>query len=57
MKEELEKWMNDYKKEEKELLEKYPLGDGKFSNNHPINKLTKKYMEKKKEILKKYGTQ
>ncbi len=56
MKEELEKWMSDYKKEEKELLEKYPLGDERFSNNHPINKLKKKYTEMKIEIIMKYGT-
>ena len=51
---ELEEWWKEYKKEEKEILKNdYFLGKG-FNNQHPINKLNKKYWDKKIEILKKY---
>lgn len=51
---ELNKWQQEYEKEEKKLLKKYPLGNT-LSNQHPINKLQKKFWLKKIEIYKKYN--
>ena len=45
LEEELNKWMEVYKKEEKNLLEKYPLNDS-LLNQHLINNIAKKYWKK-----------
>lgn len=52
LEEELNKWMEVYKKEEKNLLEKYPLNDS-LLNQHLINNIAKKSIGKK--IVKKYN--
>ena len=54
---ELKQWEENYKKEEQKLLEEFPLIENTLSNQHPVNKLQKEYMNKKLEILKKYNTQ
>ena len=54
---ELDNWFEEYKKEEKEILENHRNKNEFLNNRSLINQLQKKYWEKKKEILKKYDTQ
>ena len=54
---ELDNWFEEYKKEEKEILESHRNKNEFLNNRSLINQLQKKYWEKKKEILKKYDTQ
>ena len=54
---ELDNWFEEYKKEEKEILENHRNKNEFLNNRSSINQLQKKYWEKKKEILKKYDTQ
>ena len=53
---ELKQWEEDYKKESEKILKEHPLEENILSNNHPINKLDRKYWKKKEELYKKYNT-
>lgn len=53
----LKKWENNYLKEKRQLEKKYPYIKNQLNNQHPINKLNKKYFEEKRKIIEKFSSQ